>query len=159
MSDFSLIKNLTTTEEYFSLIYEIIDTQPWIDDFEEELIHLFEFCEDYDEQMLLSELLKSFFYLTDVKEREACLALNAKVQEWMLSPNNTWIIAVANNHEIDGSSAGLQKLKNKIKPIEDWHNRYVSNIPAAVDLIKEGDNIILFDDFVGTGEKMLKKVN
>lgn len=159
MNNYSPIKNSVTPEDKFRFIYEIIDSQPWINDFEEELTHLFKFCDSYDEQMLLSHLLKEFFYLTDIKEREACLALNGKIHEWKLSSTNTWIVAVANNHEVDGSSAGLQKLKNKIKPIEDWHNRFISNIPTAIDSIKEDENVLLFDDFIGTGEKMLKKVN
>lgn len=158
MNHYNPIKNSVTPEDKFRFIYDIIDSQPWINDFEDELTHLFEFCESYDEQMLLRHLLKEFFYLSDIKEREACLAINGKIHEWKLSFANTWIVAVANNHEVDGSSAGLQKLKNKIKPIEDWHNRYISNIPTAIDSIKEGENVLLFDDFIGTGEKMLKKV-
>ncbi|MDY1037525.1 phosphoribosyltransferase-like protein [Lelliottia sp. CFBP8978] len=157
MNSNSPLRNKVSEEINFNFIVEVIDAQPWIQNFEDELITLFEFCDNHDQKKLLCELLKRFFYLNDIKEREACLALNSKINEWKLSPENTWIVAVANKSEVDGSSAGLQKLKNKIKPIEEWHNRYIANIPSAIDHIKNGDNVVLFDDFIGTGGKIERK--
>jgi hypothetical protein len=91
------------------------------------------------------------------KELAACTAINHQIKAWALEPHNTWVVAVADSGEVDGSSAGLQRLKNKITPFEQWHARLVSDIPSAGKKIKSEDCVVLFDDFVGTGSKMIRK--
>ena len=152
-----MLKNTTEEDVDFAILWEIISCQPWIKEYEPELATLIKFCDNQDQKSLIKMLLENFFYFDAIKEREACIAINGVIQQWELAPKNTWIIAVANSYEVDGSNAGLQKLKNKIAPFEEWHSRFISNIPAAVEKITEGQSIVLFDDFIGTGEKMLKK--
>lgn len=138
---------------------ELFEAQPWLLRLHEEMTHLWDLCESRDEQILLKTLLSGFFMLDARRELEACEAISEKVQESGLSPKTTWIVAVANKDEIDGSTAGLQKLKNKLEPYEQWHSRLVANIPAAAGKVKNGDVVLLFDDFIGTGEKMVNKKN
>lgn len=96
--------------------------------------------------------------LDSERESDACSEFNKKIQIWGLKPETTWIVAVANSEEVDGSTAGLQKLKNKVMPYEDWHSRFIPNIPTAVNKIENGDNVVLFDDFIGSGKKFVRKV-
>lgn len=136
---------------------DLFSRQPWLLNLPEELAELWDICEHRDEQTLLKTLISDFCIFDAEKEMLACQGINEKIQSWGLSPLSTWIVATANKDEVDGSTAGLQKLKNKIKPLEDWHSRFVGNIPAAVSTVKSGQSIILFDDFIGSGSKMIKK--
>lgn len=138
---------------------EIFDVHPWIKAQIEDITELWNICENREEQNLLKALIKRFVYFNSDMESNACKAIANKIKEWDLKPTDTWIIAAANKTEIDGSTAGLQKLKNKVEPIEEWHSRFVSNIPGAIEKISEGQKIILFDDFIGSGQKMIMKTN
>ncbi|WP_321951623.1 phosphoribosyltransferase-like protein [Burkholderia cenocepacia] len=137
---------------------QLFDAQPWTKQFHEELTELWNICNSRDQQILLKDLIVNFYMLDSDKEATAQKDFNNKFQEWNLDPSNTWIVAVANSDEIDGSTAALQKLKNKILPYEQWHARLISNIPSAAKIINNGDNIVLFDDFIATGKKMVRKV-
>jgi len=154
----SIAAEKISSEALFDLL-DIFDTQPWMRDLHVELAELWNGCETREEQHLLKFLLKKFFLLDAQREKLALEGISKKIQGWGLTPDSTWIIAVANKDEIDGSSAGLQKLKNKIQPSEDWHSRFISNIPSASGKVKAGDAVILFDDFIGTGGKMIRKTN
>lgn len=138
-------------------LLHLFDVQPWMKQQAGQLTELWNFCHSREEQMLLKALLEKFCLLDADRQQNACKDVANKIQEWDLDPKLTWIVATANKEEIDGSTAGLQILKNKIPPIEDWHSRFLPNIPAAGEKIKDGDFIVLFDDFIGTGEKMIKK--
>lgn len=136
---------------------ELFSVQPWLLNSSEELSELWEFCETREEQILIKSLIADFCLFDATKEAQALRGINEAVQAWGLSPKSTWIVATANKNEIDGSTAGLQKLKNKITPMEEWHSKFIANIPSAVEVIKTGQAVIIFDDFIGSGSKMLKK--
>lgn len=136
---------------------DLFSIQPWLMNVYEEMVELWNLCETRIEQDLVKNLVSNICILDAGKEITACKGINAQIQKWNLSPRNTWIVAAANNEEIDGSTAGLQKLKNKIEPADDWHSRILSNIPVAVNKIKNGENVVIFDDFIGSGEKLMKK--
>jgi len=137
---------------------QLFDAQPWTKRLHEELAELWALCISRNQQLLLRELIKDFCMLDADKELNACKEFNTQIQDWKLNPTNTWVVAVANADEIDGSTAGLQKLKNKVHPHEEWHSRFISNIPSSAEKINNGDNVILFDDFIGTGKKMARKI-
>ncbi|MDO8035523.1 hypothetical protein O3297_19070 [Janthinobacterium sp. SUN128] len=136
---------------------DLFSVQPWLMNLHEEMVALWNLCETREEQNLVKSLVSKICILDAAKELLACRGINQKIQNWNLVPNNTWIVAAANNNEIDGSTAGLQRLKNKIEPADDWHARFVGNIPSAVDKIKDGQNVVIFDDFIGSGDKLIKK--
>lgn len=139
-------------------MFQLYDSQPWTRQLHEELAELWALCSTRPQQVLMRDLIKEFCMFDATREAVACKQFNDQIQAWNLLPCDTWIVAVANADEVDGSTAGLQKLKNKVLPYESWHARFIANIPSAGTLIKEGDNIVLFDDFVGTGKKMVRKI-
>lgn len=143
----------------FNDIIEIIESQPWLKHQLSEVSDLWNICQKREEQELLKSLIKRFIYFGAEEERNACNKIAEKIHAWNLDFNSTWIVAAANKSEIDGSTAGLQKLKNKVEPIENWHSRFIPNIPEAVEKISNGQVIVLFDDFIGSGKKLIDKSN
>lgn len=143
----------------FTDLFEMYEAQGWVSSHSEALADLWNLCESREEQLMLKALIKAFFILDGKRELEALNAASKMIAEWGLSPNSTWIVAAANAEEVDGGVAALQKLKNKVVPIHSWHNRMLPSIPVASDKVSNGDSVVIFDDFVGTGGKMEKKSN
>jgi len=137
---------------------QLFEAQPWTKEHPHELVELWEICTSRNQQTLLRDLIKHFCMFDSQKEAIACNQFNDQIKNWGLSPNNTWVVAVANEDEVDGSTAAMQKLKNKITPHEAWHSRFMPSIPSAARKIANGDKVVLFDDFVGTGKKMSRKL-
>lgn len=138
---------------------QIFGAQTWTQHLHGELTELWNICETRDQQILLKDLIIRFFVLDQNNEAKACELINSKFQEWGLTPERTRIIAVADSNEVDGSTAGLQKLKNKITPYNSWHSRFYPSIPSASDKIRDGEFVVIFDDFIGTGDKICKKID
>lgn len=152
----NIAANKISPEVMYDMI-EIFESQEWLNEFVGELIELWNVCEFRQEQTLLKSLIMDICLFNAAMERLAHSSINEKMQSWGLSPKSTWIVAVANKTEIDGSTAALQRLKNKILPFDNWHSRFISNIPEAAQFIKAGQSVVLFDDFIGSGDKMIKK--
>lgn len=140
-------------------MFEIVESQIWMREYLDQLTELWNICEVRDEQVFLKELIKRFVILDGILERKAYAALVEQVGNWGLSYSTAWIVAAANATEIDGSTASLQKLKNKIEPIESWHSRLLPNIPVSPKFVASGQTVVLFDDFIGSGKKMIDKGN
>lgn len=152
-----MIANQKLDREAFNDIFELIKKRSWVNDLQEELMNLWELCESEVQRALLKELILEIYVLDNQSEKLACKAINTQFMEWGLQAERTFIVGVADVGKSDGSSVGIQQLKLKIKPTDEWGNRYITHIPEAVGKVKDGDSIIIFDDFIGSGEKMIKK--
>lgn len=137
----------------------MFNEQEWTRELQAELVALWQLCETRDQQLLLRRLILSFVVLDQKAELSACRAINEQFQAWGLDASTTRVVAVADDGEVDGSTAGLQKLKNKIIPYESWHSRFYPSIASSMKEIQNGDSVVLFDDFIGTGNKVGKKVD
>lgn len=144
-------------KDAFTDIINLLTDCAWTAGFHEEIRCLWNLCDNREQQLLLKDLIYRMSVLDRDKLRDACRDINAKIQQWKLTAKSSLIVAVANPKEADGSTAALQKIKNKIVPADDWHSRCIGTVPGAVEIVKDGDSIILFDDFIGSGEKMVKK--
>lgn len=145
------------SREAFIDILHIIQKCSWTKTLDRELMDLWELCTEKDERALLKELIIDFFVLDASELRKACHDIDNYISGLGFSAANSYIVAVADVGKNDGSTAGLQALKLKINPIDEWEGRYVSHIPDLIGLVKPGDNILIFDDFIGSGDKIIKK--
>jgi len=136
---------------------QMFDRQPWTRLLNVELVSLWSLCNTREQQVLLKDLILKFVVLDSSNEAMVCKQIDAQFKTWGLAPATTRVVAVADAGEVDGSTAGLQKLKNKITPFESWHARFYPSISASIAEISSGDSVVMFDDFVGTGDKIFKK--
>jgi len=153
------IANSQIPKEAFLEIMQLINTLPTLITRNKlgALVELWNLCENKDQQELISDLLMNFFIFDMEKELIACNKISEYINSLGLNHRNTLVIAAANADEIDGSGAGLQKLKDKLVDAENWHSRLISNIPAGARKVKDNFTIIFFDDFIGSGSKIIKK--
>ncbi|MFM5522511.1 MULTISPECIES: phosphoribosyltransferase-like protein [Aeromonas] len=153
------IRNTIVTEKSLEDFFEIMERRPDVvpEHKYDSLNTLWNACDREEQQNLIKKLIFEFFVLDSSKQLEACRRIATFVKERQFKNSNTLIIGVANDKEIDGSTAALQVLKNKFHDAETWHSRFYPSIPAGVAEIKNGNDIILFDDFIGSGDKVLRK--
>lgn len=152
----SLVATKVSADVLYDML-EIVEAQTWVKAYLDEFSDLWNICDHRSEQVFLKELIKEFVILDSIKERNAYRDLSAKITAWALSPETTWIVAACNDIEIDGSVAAMQKLKNKLDPYDDWHLRMLPSIPSGAKSIQNGDVVVLFDDFIGSGGKLITK--
>jgi hypothetical protein len=129
----------------------------WTETLDQQLMDLWELCTENAERALLKELIIDMFVLDTPKVRKACQDIDTYISQLNVNPNNSFIVAVADTGKSDGSTAGLKILQLKINPIDEWEERYISHIPDLVRVLTAGDNIFIFDDFIGSGSKIIKK--
>ncbi|WP_434773073.1 phosphoribosyltransferase-like protein [Pseudomonas entomophila] len=152
----SLVAAKVSADVLYDML-EIVEAQTWVKGYLDEFSDLWNICDHRSEQVLLKELIKEFVILDSAKERKAYKDLDANITAWSLRPETTWIVAACNDKEIDGSVAAMQKLKNKLTPYDDWHVRMLPSIPSGANSIRSGDFVVLFDDFIGSGGKLITK--
>lgn len=120
----------------------------------EELWHVAN--ESPEDKELIEFLLDKFHYVDSDMLREACKSLVNQIESiWGLSPKNTIVSALCDNIEPDGSQYLVQSMKNKFS--EDWKGRLINSVVASVYEVKSGYNLVLVDDFIGTGNTVLRK--
>lgn len=145
------------SREAFLDMFDIMRECAWTNTLEQQLLDLWALCTDRDERVLLKELIIDFFILDSAKLSKACQGIDRYINQLGVDAINSYIVAVADVGQFDGSTAGLQSLRLKINPVDDWETRYVSHIPELVNSLKSGDNVFIFDDFIGSGNKIIKK--
>ncbi|MEZ8503455.1 hypothetical protein AB6D08_19280 [Vibrio splendidus] len=148
----------------FKIIFKLTKKQPWLEDRSEELEKLiFEDCKTAEEQELILELLERF---THVSHKEFSQLTNSLVEDIVTEPNltdaTTQIVAMTG----DNSSDSAQFVLYSLKPLfEKWkwrqHITVTSFQKAYREYKKQGgkhSNIILVDEFVGSGKTIIGRV-
>lgn len=136
---------------------DIVQNHSWTESKINEIMHLWDICDNEDQQNLLKELICDFFIFDDKKLAFAGNKISDQIVNWKLDPETSLIVAVADKGQSDGSVVGLKSLELKIDPIYEWSKKCFHNIPSSIPNVKNGDSIILFDDFIGSGDKFAKK--
>lgn len=140
--------------------------QPWLENKQPEFESLMGLCKSFDEQNLIMNLLYNFTYLRS-SELVECLDNISKniIEVWGLTPKNTLVIAPDNTDYADSSKAVLQQLKSRINRFveegdDHWHtSNFLTSMDSLVSKLNDNiKNIILIDEFVGTGNQMTDNV-
>lgn len=115
--------------------------------------------EDINQKKLILYLIHKFLYVDSKKADEYCGTITHKItEEWGLQPINTTITASCDNANPDGSQLMVQKLKNRF-PFHWQEFDFSNSLPDALyNKINSGDNLVICDDFVGTGSTMVRKI-
>lgn len=106
---------------------------------------------------LFKTLMNRFRYVSKAESDKKVQMLIRQIDElWKVPKETTVIMAVCKNSHGDGSQALLNDLK---RDMHDWReNRFYGQFDLENERIKKGYNVILIDDFVGSGETMGKRI-
>lgn len=145
--------------ELFELIWSLTEKQPWLKLRQSALISLIDECENDEQQRLVFELLEKFKYL-DGEDYAAAISAISRfvVEDLKLQPEHSAIAA----REVSQFSDSSQRVTYDLKAFgglsSTWTtNRFVGGLKEIGDL--EVDDVVLVDEFLGSGESMIASVN
>jgi hypothetical protein len=143
----------------FTTMLEMTVSQPWLKDKQNPLIDLIDECEKDEQQQLVFELLERFTFLDAPDFQQAIQGIADYIQVTLrLGPDDAAISASDNGKYSDSSQLVVYSLKAAQWNIPNWTtNSFVSNLSHLVESAGKG-NLVLVDEFVGTGETAEKKV-
>lgn len=131
----------------------------WLTYEPEALFQLWSLSENDEQKSLIEHLIKNFSFIDGRKLNESSKNLSSQIElEWKLKPANTFLVATCGDEKPDGSQSIIQILKNKFS--NDWReSNFFNSLPIGANEIPDNSNIILVDDFIGTGDTIEKKMN
>ncbi|WP_152455518.1 phosphoribosyltransferase [Roseivivax sp. THAF40] len=150
----------TMTRDMFGMLMQLTTQQPWLTRRSEELYDTLAVCDDEGQKNLIVDLISRFHFRSAQQYLEDRRSIASKIsRDWKCLPTNTMLIALQDNGCADSSSAAVQQFKGPLAEYADWktHN-FISSLREVVDRTKDGSNIIIVDDFCGSGETISKKV-
>lgn len=158
----SFLKTEKTSFDEFTLIDNLSQELDWLDDpdYQQSLLALLKEFNDIKSKQLIIKLLKRMKHLHDREMKKHAQAIVKNIEEWNLEPKSVIMVALADEGDVDGSIAGLNFLKPRLSQLDGWSELMLfSTFEVAVKSISDGVvNVLIFDDFVGSGKTMVKKV-
>ena len=147
------------SRDAFLTILSLTDAQPWLKDHQGELVALIDECATEDEQVLVCELLERFKYLDGAEFTRSVQEIALHIENHLaLSPPNTLIAARENSKYSDSSQFVVYQLKCSNWQNENWLTTSFINKLSDVGQMAPA-NVVLVDEFVGTGKTMEKSVS
>jgi hypothetical protein len=157
----SFLKTEKTSFDEFTLIDNLSQELDWLDDpdYQQSLLALLKEFNDIKSKQLIIKLLKRMKHLHDREMKKHAQAIVKNIEEWNLEPKSVIMVALADEGDVDGSIAGLNFLKPRLSQLDGWSELMLfSTFEVAVKSISDGVvNVLIFDDFVGSGKTMVKK--
>lgn len=124
----------------------------------EALFELWCLSKSIEQQDLIEHLIKNFFYVNGCMLNESSKTLSSHIEStWNLKPENTFLVATCGDAKPDGSQSLIQVLKNKFS-INWKESNFFNSLPIGANEIPDNSNIVLVDDFIGTGDTITRKL-
>lgn len=142
-------------------LFGLTAKQPWLEPRQSELLDLIELCADLDQQTLVCDLLDRFDYVSSdaLQGFVQCVAEHiCDVRE--CKPSSTKFGCVNKSKYSDSSEYVLYLLKAAFGERDGWNTaHFYSHLGEVVDAAATGDQIILIEEFVGSGTTARKAVS
>lgn len=147
----------------FDSLMELYKKQPWIADRDDRFeVLMFKDCSEFYQQGLLFELLNRFEYVPYAKYTQFIdnLALDICTDPDILD-HNTQIVALAADSGADSSQYVISDLKFLMDDLGWKRHKFTNTHGKAYQTYKLGlhKNIVLVDEFVGSGQTVLNRVS
>lgn len=149
----------------FNILFHLTRKQPWLEDKADKLQELlFSDCKTEEERELILELLERFTHVSYKKFSEL---INTLVEDIATDPNledkTTQIVAMTGDYSSDSAQFVTYALKAPFEKMKWREHITVTNFQRAYkEFNKHGKkhiNIVLVDEFVGSGKTIVDRVN
>lgn len=148
---------VTNKKEFIGML-ELQKCQPWVINKQDELYELLEECEKPEEKDFIIGLLKSYENFDEKRVEEALKQIVFQVEDvWRLDPMKTYIVALHNDGEPGSGIAFLQNLKPHLDR-NKWNKKLKNGFREVIPDLKDGMNIVIVDDFIGSGRQFCKLI-
>lgn len=151
-------------KSHFKTLFNLSKKQPWLADKEEELTDLlFSECINKEEQSLILELLGRFIHISHDRFSDYLYSLVEEIAtDPRLEDKNTLLVAMTGDSSPDSGQFVLYALKPIFEKMNWRHHIAVTNFQRAFSKFKSSgfkhSNIVLIDEFVGSGKTILGRV-
>jgi hypothetical protein len=115
-------------------------------------------CTTIEEFDAVEHVLRNLKYCNSSDLADGALhASRVITQKWNLNPANTILVGLAESNKLCGSTAYVRAIEISLS--RDWSSSISPNFDTAFRHRKGKANLIIVDDFIGSGEKMMKKID
>src|SRR5690625_998077 len=123
------------------------------------LFQLWCLSENDEQKDIIEFLIKNFSYIDSRRLAEGSQSIASYIgNHWNLNSTNTYLLATCDDRKPDGSQTLIQNLKNKFS-INWKESNFFNSIVTGANEIPANSNVILVDDFIGTGDTITRKVD
>lgn len=140
-------------------IMVFLDQHSWLKPRVKEFVKLRNFCSNKDQINMIKDLISNFVFLEQNDVYSACEDIKNYLYEHNYNATNTIIYCFSDSAETDGSQAFMYSFKNHLPRHDGWNdinfNNSFLNIQSHNNNFK---NIILLDDFIGSGQTAEKRI-
>lgn len=145
-------KKMSYSEKDFEKVYSLLNDAPWLCQREPQLYELlFDLAKKEDERGLLSELLRIVVYIDDNDSRKYIKQIaDYIINNWRCSDSDTIIVGGKKGNKVDGADVFLYGLRNAM----GWREGCFRNTYKNIQNIPNLKNVIVADDFTGTGQRL-----
>ncbi len=152
-------------QNVFRILFKLTQKQPWLEDKDDDLQKLlFSDCKTDEERELILELLERF---THVSHKDFGVLINELVEDIVTEPtltdDTTQIVAMTGDYNADSAQFVLYSLKPIFERLKWRQHITVTNFQKSLRQYKKmgykHSNIILVDEFVGSGKTIVGRVN
>jgi hypothetical protein len=144
------------------MLFQLLLKQPWLQERWrkqglDSLLH--GLCRDLSEQVLVCDLLNRFKFLNSTDRSSYAIRMVKQIVDvWKLSESNTQLVATTMDDEADSSQALLQELKPRFIQYGWSHVQTVNTMRWAGRKISAYPNVVLIDEFSGTGKTINSRI-
>jgi hypothetical protein len=152
-------------QEIFRILFSLCRKQPWLEDKAEELENLlYSECRDDNEKNLVLELLERFIHISSEKYNDLIHELVENIAtDPDLESNTTQIVAMTGDYSSDSAQFVLYGMKQPLQKVGWQEHLSVTQFQRSFrEYNKKGKqhkNIVLIDEFVGSGKTVVGRVN
>lgn len=142
----------------FTRLLHLNSNHSWLLNESKALFELWCLSENEEQKSLIEFLINNFSFIDGKSLTKGCQRIAEYIEdEWNLTPNNTFLTALSDDSKPDGSQALIQSLKNKFS--NSWREfNFFNTITVSANNIPSNSNLIIVDDFIGTGTKISRKL-
>lgn len=156
----SRLSEHTLPEARLAVLVELAQKQTWLSRKSGVLTNTAALCENDEEFDLLVDLLSRFHFCTPNDHLENLREIaDTIVNKWKCLPSDTRITSLNNGERSDSSDMVAYQLKGILAELDTWHtHNFLNKLREAVVTVPNGGNIVIVDDFAGSGKSISDKV-
>lgn len=151
----------TFPRDIFEASMRLVWDQRWLFKMNREFTELLASCPSDQHRQMLIDLLTRTTYISAEKYVELIDKMREQVEViWKLTPASTLFVSSNNKHHVDSSKEVLNQLKSSAWKDPAWKKQqFHIAFSTAIDAARDGYALVIVDDFVGSGESMLKALS
>ncbi|MDO8774836.1 MAG: hypothetical protein Q7K57_40245 [Burkholderiaceae bacterium] len=148
-----------TEDEKLNNMFSLLSSVQWAtaERYRRGIVGLMNECDTTGKFGVVEHVLKKLAYMrSNDLQLGAAKAAQVICQSWGLQPNNTLIAGLAEPSKTCGSSAYVRAIENELD--RAWATKIHTVFKSAFRHKEENTNLVLVDDFIGTGNKMKDRI-